>query len=238
MAASTVAVASGAAAQQASQSALATLLAAQVDTAFAALDVSSLKGSLPELVKAIAALVQQFGRSSATTAARFYAAERKAAGVPGKFTVRPAPPVKVDAVNEGVRWATRGLWSENPDIESARSLVGGVAERAVLDTGRTTLLDAVRSDRKAIGWARVAEPGCCAFCALLTTRGMTYRSEHSAQFQSHNNCRCHVEPVFNQYEPSAQVRGWQSLYRDSTKDAHGTAATVAAFRKAFDAQSQ
>jgi hypothetical protein len=121
-------------------------------------------------------------------------------------------------------------------MTAAKTLVQGVAETAVLDTGRQTIVNAVQNDSQAKGWAREAEPGCCAFCALLTTRGMTYRSEHTADFKAHNACRCHATPVFTAYEPSAQVRDWKALYQSSTKGARGMDATIAAYRAAYDAK--
>jgi hypothetical protein len=69
-----------------------------------------------------------------------------------------------------------------------------------------TRSSATSSDRKAKGWARIPEPGACSSALMLATRGAVYRSEKGGDFKSHDNCRCHVEPVFTAYEPSAQVR--------------------------------
>ena len=47
--------------------------------------------------------------------------------------------------------------------------------------------------RKKLGqWRRVAEPGCCDFCAELN--GITFPAG-VGDFEAHNNCRCYAVPV-------------------------------------------
>lgn len=222
--------------QQASQSALVSLMAAPLDTAWQLLDPAQ-PSTMDRFILAIKALVHHFGLISGSQAAQFYTAERKAAGVKGSFAARVAPPGEPAKIDMSIRWATQGLWTPNPDLESAQTLVTGVTEKNVLDTGRQTIIGAVHADRKAKGWVRETEPGACSFCAMLATRGAVYRSEKSADFQSHDHCRCFAAPVFTAYEPSAQVRDWQALYRESTQGALGPTAARKAFRKAYDARS-
>jgi len=233
--AATTATAATTVSQQATQSALVSLLADPIDNAFQLLDPAQ-PSSWDTFIAAITALIHHFGLVSGTQAANYYEAERKAAGIPGTFTVRVAPTAAADKIDTGMRWATKDLWQPNPDLGSILSLVTGVAEKDILDTGRDTILQAVQSDRKSKGWARETEPGCCSFCAMLAVRGATYRSESSAGFQAHSNCRCFVLPIFTSFEPSAQVRGWQSLYQSSTQGVRGGAAMRNAFRKAYEAQ--
>jgi hypothetical protein len=221
--------------QQAQQAALVSLLADPLANAFQLLTPSE-PSTMERFIAAITALIHHFGLASGSVAARYYEAERKAAGVPGSFTVRIAPTADPAKIDTSVRWATKDLWTPTPDLQSAQTLVTGVTEKNVLDVGRETIVNAVQSDRQAKGWARETEPGCCSFCAMLAVRGAVYRSEHSADFQSHDHCRCFAQPVFTSYEPSAQVREWQTLYRDSTAGVHGPKAQRNAFRQAFDAQ--
>jgi hypothetical protein len=220
--------------QQAAQVAVADHLSAQVSAAWSALlHVGALKLTLPRLSVAVAALVHQYGRASAALAVHYYEERRLEAGVTGKFTPVPADPASADAVDEAVRWATRDLWSRQPDVTAARRSVQAVSEKLALDTGRDTVIGAVHADRKARGWARVTEPGACYFCAMLATRGMAYRSEKTADFRSHDHCRCHAEPVFTAYEPSAQIREWQALWHGSTRGHSGKAA-IKAFRQEYE----
>lgn len=235
MASATAPVIVTAADQQAAQSALVSLLARPLAAAWESLNPSE-PSTLDAFILAIRALVHRFGLVSGAQSARYYEASRRAAGVGGSFTVRPAAPAPAAKVESSVRWATKGLWTPEPNVESAKELVTGVAEKAVLDTGRTTIINAVQSDRKAKAWARVVEPGACSFCLLLATRGAVYRSETTASFRSHDHCKCHVEPVFSEYEPSAEVRRAQQIYRESTKGVRGPKAMRLAFRQAIDAE--
>lgn len=232
---------------QAAQQAIADAFLEEFPHAWALLDVSRLAATLPHLIAAIAALVHRYGTASAAVAADYYETARRLAGVAGRFTPVPAAPPGHDEVEAGVKWATRDLWSAEPDTAAARTLAEGVADRAVLNSGRDTLTGAVTADRKARGWARVPEAGACAFCAMLATRGAVYKSRETAGAVAasarwadaqgelnrfHDHCRCHVEPVFTAYEPSAQVREWQALWDRSTHRLSGKAAR-SAFRAAL-----
>lgn len=222
---------------QAGQSALISLMDAPIQSAFLLLDPSNPE-SLQQYVTTVTALTHYFGKASAAGAASSYETERKAAGVPGLFTARLAPAAPLEKIDRSVRWATQDLWLPEPDVEATRSKLTGVIEKNVLDTGRHTTLNAVHLDRMAKGWAREPEPGACSFCALLATRGAVYKSEQSGGFRSHDHCRCICVPVFNAYEPSAQIREWQQIYKESKKGVHGPAATRKAFRSALEARSQ
>ena len=220
---------------QAAQATLAALAVREVVRVWHLLDVGHLAASLPQFAAVVAALVQHYGTASAGLAARFYEEARAAAGVRGPFTAVPASPPGLDQVEAELKWATRNLWSATPDVQAARTLVTGAADRMVLDTGRETVTGAVQHDRRARGWARVTEPRACSFCLLLATRGAAYRSEQTAEFRSHDHCRCHVEPVFGAYEPTAEIRHWQAVYREATRGKSGQDARNA-FRQAVVAQ--
>ena len=218
---------------QRQQGVLADALGVQVGAAWALLDISALKKTLPVFTAATAALVQRYGSASAGVAADYYDAARAAAGVKGTYTVIPADPAPFGQVEASVSWATKDLWTAEPQVAPAKVLVKGAAERLVLDAGRNTIVDAVRSDRQARGWARVTQPGCCYFCAMLASRGAAYKSQQSASFQAHDHDRCVVEPVFGVYEMTAQAREWQALWRSSTKGLSGKDARNA-FRQAME----
>lgn len=231
--------------QQANQAVLAASLADNLPAAWDTLDISNLEETMPTFTASVAALVNQYGRTSAVLAAKHYVGERTAAGIAGRFTVKPQKPPNFSTIDTGVRWATKGLWSETPDIDAAKSLVQGVAQRGVLDTGRNTMLDAIAADKKCWGWARITEPKACSFCILLATRGAVYR-DHSftnanfkfkgpGAFKTHNNCECVMQPVFGIYEPSAELRRYQALYQQAAHSARGPKATREAFRQLVEA---
>jgi hypothetical protein len=230
------ALAEAAQAQQAQQAAIVSLLEGPVDKAVALLNPQD-PSSLDEFIVAMIALTRNFGRVSALRAAQFYNALRASEGVKGSFKAKTPPPVAAAKVIASMRWATAPLWQGSPDIATVRDVVLGVTEKNVLDMGRETILGSIKADTRAKGWAREVEPGCCSFCAMLATRGAVYRSEETASFESHNSCRCFAVPVFTAYEPTAQVREWQQLYKESTKGVRGSAAARNAFRRAFEAKS-
>jgi hypothetical protein len=172
------------------------------------------------------------------------------AGVGGGFTPRPADPPSVEQVAQAVDWAVQPLWDsadvlalEPPPrpagrgtaIADAKARLAAASERLVLEAGRDTIIDNVERDRKAKAWARVPEPGACSFCA---DAGHPRRRlpQRAADFKSHDNCRCHVEPVFTAYEPPAKVREWQQQYdKVAEQIGYGTDGRVSAkdMRRAF-----
>lgn len=219
---------------QAAQAAIAASAARQVASLWQYIDLARLKTSLPEYATAVSAVTQQHGRAASSLAASFYEARRQESDVRGSFRVAPAEPAGTDQITSAIDWATKGLWSKSPDVEGSQKLVTGVVEKYSLDPGRFTIIDAVHNDRQSTGWARSVEPGACSFCLLLATRGAIYRSERTADFRSHDHCRCHVEPLFGPYEPSAEIRRAQALYRSVKGTVRGPAAVRRAFRQAVE----
>lgn len=131
------------------------------------------------------------------------------------------------------------------DVQAAEDALAAEVEQLVLNQGRQATMGAVEADKAAKGWARVPEPGACSFCAMLSTRGAVYKSGRSfdasnkkftgdaAEFKVHNNCRCNLEPVFNAYEPSAQIREWQQAWADLAEEL-GRPPTLYDWRRKFE----
>ena len=179
-------------------------------------DPAAIEASLPRLLAVILALIRGYGGASASHATTFYAEQRRSAGIPGRPPVRVPPDPPTAQVAAQIKWAVGGLYGDvqPTTLAAAQSNVARVTETLVLDKGRTAILDAVAADKVATGWARVPEAGACSFCLLLATRGAVYKSEASSAFDAHNGCHCHIEPLFaHHYEPTAQVRAAQALYR-------------------------
>jgi len=176
-----------------------------------------IQATLPALLVMIRALIQRYGQAAAVHAAQFYRQQRAAAGVPGRIPIPMPPAPSEEQVQAQLQWAVSNLYGPvTPEAEQAAlTNVQGVTENLVLDQSRQTIIDAVQRDKAAKGWARVPEAAACSFCLLLATRGAVYKSSQTADFKSHDHCKCHAEPVFNAYEPSATVRAAQALYRDT-----------------------
>ena len=158
--------------------------------------------------------------------------------MPGRGVSKLAPTPADSVIESAVSWATTDLYGPvTPEAETkAMTRLDESVSQLVLDQGRDTIIGAVQQDKAAKGWARVTEPGACSFCIMLALRagaGLLYKRESSADFQSHTNCRCHAEPVFTAYEPSAHMRDMQTLWTDSTKGRSGNDARNA-FRQAVE----
>jgi len=246
-----------AAQHQAAQGGLVVVLGASLAALWASMDVTRLATALPAFKAGVAAVVIRHAQASATLAAQQYQRQRVAAGVGAGFRPTAAPPPSVQQVAQSVDWAVQPLWNSNvvaaatgqPEaaptealpsagsaIADAKARLAASSERLVLDAGRDTVIGNAQRDPKAKGWARIPEPGACSFCLMLATRGAVYRSEQTADFKTHDHCRCHVEPVFTAYEPSARVREAEALWASSTKGLHGDAARIA-FRRAVEGRT-
>lgn len=191
---------------------------------------SRMQQTVPEWIAAVRSLVRQYGAASAALAADYYDAERIAAAVTGRFTVPLAPAPPDAQVDNSLRWATKDLWPRDPDdpatteaqrqplnvrLEAAEAKAEGVAAKLVADQARDTVQRAVRQDREAVGWARAAALGACAFCKMLAIRGAVYQRE-TAGFQAHDSCHCGVVPIFRgqRFELSAHAREWERIYQE------------------------
>jgi len=238
---------------QAAQAAVAIAVSLAIARLWPSLDLLHLRTSLPMFKAAVAHEVQRHAQASATLAARQYRQQRVLAGVGGGFSPVPADPPSVEQVARAVDWAVQPLWNSavalqvldaapaetqqvaGSAIADAKARLAAATERQALDAGRDTIVTNVQRDRKAKGWARVPEPGACSFCLMLATRGAVYRTEKSASFKSHDHCRCHVEPTFSAYEPSARVRDAQALYKRVVTDEARTGKDArTAFRQAVE----
>ncbi|QLJ01535.1 hypothetical protein HZZ00_11190 [Streptomyces sp. NEAU-sy36] len=191
---------------------------------------SQLRSSVPDWIAAVNAVVDQYSRASATLAADYYEAERAAARIGQSFTAPLADPPPPDQVSETMRWATADLWPRDPEdpattpaqkeplavrLEQAEVKAERAAQKLAADTGRQTVTGAARQDRLAIGWARTASLGACAFCKMLATRGMVYK-QSTVDFRAHDGCHCGAIPVFKgqRFELSDQAKEWERLYRE------------------------
>ena len=223
---------------QAGQEALVSLIPAVLREAWPLLDPHNIKGSLPQFLAAVKAIVARYGSASAAGALDYYRRERLAAGVKSPASLRIAPGPADDVVEKAIGWATSDLYGPvTPEtVAAAQSKVDEAVSQLVLDRGRDTIITNALNDKAAKGWARVTEQGACSFCIMLALRagaGFLYKSERSADFSAHDNCRCHAEPVFTQYEPSHRMRELQRVWAESTKGRSGHDARVA-FRQAVE----
>jgi hypothetical protein len=114
------------------------------------------------------------------------------------------------------------------------------AERVAMNGGRSAIWNHAQRDQRALGYVRVSRTGTpCGWCAMLISRGPTYRSERSATYSDgdkyHDNCHCYAMPVFTREQYSSSDlfdlnRRYSELWPQVTKGLSGKAA-VSAWRR-------
>lgn len=150
-------------------------------------DATSAREALNDLLPGV---ISTFGAAAATLAANWYDELRDKVGARGRFTAIPA-----DVVNSGSAALVGWALSEAGDFSSFQTLVEGGMQRRILTFSRETITGSTIADPAARGWQRTGA-GECPFCAMLIGRGAVY-TEASADFASHDHCRCSAVPAFD-----------------------------------------
>lgn len=166
-------------------------------------------------------------RLSAETAQRYYERFREAEGVQDPFTSVILDSLDPWAWSESVtRWGpsyVTTLVEDGLTEEAAarRSLVALSldATRTSMAGGRTALSALMEEESRPVRWARIPRGRCCAFCAMLASRGPVYSSSWAAGAGRHwhRGCKCTVEPYFGrgryQLHPTSQQYAtmWDNL---------------------------
>lgn len=203
-----------------------------------ALDKARLRETFPGWLRAMTLLITNYHGQSSAAAGRFYQQVRsEALGSP-----TPADLIKL-APAPDPEWMAKALGFSGPGMltkdaaapNTALSTTLGTSARIALDGGRTTVLETVKKDRAAVGWYRVTDGAPCAFCAMLASRGVAYRSEKTSSFEAHNDCGCSSAPAFSR---SQQLPGItdeaEAVYLESTRGLSNKE-RLPAFRKAWAA---
>lgn len=191
------------------------------------------EATFQRLLAASLPVIRGYHAMSSSVALRYYDAFRMAEAVDGRTTPRAAPPLDEDMVRGtlhivGATMARKAILAgHSPQAAMRNALVrtSGSVTRFALAGGRDTLLLSGAEDQRAQGWARVTGGDACAFCAMLASRGASYLSESTAEFEAHDHCSCTAEI---QYEGAAlppDTEKWRRLYTEAQRegDATGTA---------------
>ncbi len=185
------------------QLALRALALRQVLEIWPAFNVEDAARSWPAVEAALLAVIGERRAVSASLAAGYFEAFRRAEGIGGV-----ARPVLAAFDEDAVARARTSLRVTGyVTVERLRTLkhpdpgrvalvrASGAVTRHVLAGGRETLLASVRADRRARGWARVTSAEPCEFCSMLAARGAVYTATSGA-FQAHDHCGCGLEPGY------------------------------------------
>lgn len=135
-------------------------------------------------------LIDTYGIAAAALAADWYDDLRDKVGPARSFRAIPAD-IRDTGAPALIGWAT----SKATDMTSLAALVEGGMQRRIANFSRFTVMESSIADPSAHGWQRVGS-GECAFCAMVIGRGAVF-SEASADFASHDHCRCAAVPAFD-----------------------------------------
>lgn len=208
---------------------LAALTVAQMRQLWRLLDPENLPASSEDWLTATVAMIERNHAASAALSARYFVQFRQTEVRDGAFQLPPAP--ILDREQATTSLTVTGI-SRVAQGKAAVDTAAAAAVRLVLNGGRGTLVDAVEADPVALGWIRVTDGDPCAFCALLASRGPTFKSRGSAGFQAHDSCACTAEPVYDRNtEWPGRNREWADLYSEV---AQGQPDPLNAFRRAYE----
>jgi len=188
-------------------------------------DPLDLAGTIDSFTAAAAPVVRARWEDSAAVAARYFQAFRAAEGVGGAAAVVAGEPPTAVAVQglvraaglSGIVNARRRGFTPQAAARNGYARVAGTATRIVLDGGRQTITTATAADPAAGRWQRVTSGDCCAFCAMLASRGPAFDAR-SSRFEAHANCSCSAEPAYEGSRlPAASEqfrRQWEQAQRE------------------------
>ena len=181
-----------------------------LNSVFSALDLARPELARDALLEAYPTIAGQYSDLSSTVAAEWYEDLRRSQ-VGGEYSALLAAAPQVERTERTVRWAASGLFSPEP-WKAARLLEGSLT-RLLGDSARETVSENVRRDPQAAGWQRNARADGCDFCVMLssrvTERGGVYKKS-TANFASHDNCRCTCSPSWDKDAPDMPVEAYRA----------------------------
>jgi hypothetical protein len=129
--------------------------------------------------------------------------------------------------------------------EDAANRQAAAAMRIMMNAARGLVYDLSDVDLRIVGWVRYSQTGSpCAFCAMLISRKVMYKTARQAQHQGanqeedkyHDNCKCVAIPIFDkeQFEGSDlydQNHYYSRLWQDRIAGKYTGDEALAAWRK-------
>lgn len=144
------------------------------------------------LLEPFASIVAQYGEQAAYAAADYLFLERSLDDTLRELEYPEiADPVGFEQAKGAYQSA---MWVDNVEDTAARSLalqkLQGITNRLVAAPARETV--GLATLKAGTMYARVPEPGACAFCLMLGSRGAVYSKDtvFKEMEQYHDNCRC------------------------------------------------
>lgn len=94
------------------------------------------------------------------------------------FVAEPVADISRPQVEALSRWAVSPLFGQSES--TVLSLLAGGAQRMIEAAARETIAYNAMQDEILVGYQRIPQLGCCAFCGLLASRGAVYRDSAEA----------------------------------------------------------
>lgn len=149
-----------------------------------------------ELFELTMDLGDYYGSMAAGAGADWYEELRAESGARGRYVAAPVVALVREQIDGIVGYAAGPLLGAEPAPAAALSRLDGGLQRVVTNAERETVLGAVERDTARPRWYRYASANACSFCAMIASRGATYRSEDSGGFKSHDHCGCFPVPLW------------------------------------------
>ena len=221
------------------QAQLSARMAIRVRPLWRLVDPEDIAGTVPGWLDAVSEIVRSQHSTSVALADRYYRSFRRLETGSALSSDLDLPPLNLEALQTslivtGPVRVERAI-RRSEDVQAASRLAGAMSARAAgrhaIQGSRETILRAVGSDRRAIGFARATSGNPCHFCALIAGRGPVFE-ESSASFAAHDGCACTAEPVFSrdaEWPPGS--RRYADIYQEA---AQGESDPMLAFRRAYE----
>jgi hypothetical protein len=195
-----------------------------------AVDVTRLGDTIDVFAQAAALLAARGFDDSAASSANYYSLFRRVEiGTGLAVPLASRPPLAVlasdirGAALSGILKARRAGMDVGRASERGLVRAIGTLGKLVLSGGRMTIVEAVKTDRRALGWMRATSGDPCTFCRMLASRGATYKSEKSADFQPHDHCGCAPEPLYEDDDTTLGAAGRGEQFADEWSKAQSWA---------------
>lgn len=149
--------------------------------------MSALADQPPEMVaqmlsEVMPTVMDPYAAAIGDLATDTYLADRASQGVRQLYRPPATPvipePARIVALT---RWGTAPLFWPEPNVDLATARIIGGTSALLGKVQRDTTWDLAAADPAPTAFQRVAQAGCCAFCAMLASRGGVYRSKESAE---------------------------------------------------------
>lgn len=146
------------------------------------------------LLDTLPRMMSIYGSAAATLGADWYDDLRVTKGAGGRFQAIPAELPDTGRTDALARWSVGPLFTAEPDKVTALAKLTGGFQRIIFNADRDTVIGSSIQDSAARGWQREGA-GECDLCKLLLGRGAVY-TEATADFETHDNCKCVGVPAF------------------------------------------